>query len=78
MQYLKIMKVNATDRNERTFDFAGGERVDKILLESALETWITPFFAHGYHKIPFFICFGIISLCEIDLAGVTIIDYCSI
>lgn len=54
------------------------ERAEKILQESALETWITPFFAQSYHKIPSFICFGIISLCEIDLAGVTIIDYCSV
>jgi len=50
----------------------------KILQESALETWITPFFAHGYYKIPSFIWFGIISLYEIDLAGITIIDYCSV
>lgn len=78
MQYLKITKVNASDSEERTFDLAGEERAEKILQESPLETWITPFVAHGYHKIPFFICFGIISLCEIDLAGVTIIDYCSI
>lgn len=50
----------------------------KIQQESSLEPSITTLFACGYYKISSFICFGIISLCEIDLAGVTIIDRCSV